>query len=205
MENIQLFDPTGSPITATVRLPIRTAYYTGYTSNANASARAAIATQIQVGNAVCYDPVTGTSGSAAAGSGNAIDDRYSRIDGWDVTRPQTSILNHFAGIVYRVLPVQRGTAGYGGLVQIIPAGSVIQCTVTSAGAIAVGDVFTVVDASFDLQPIPALGDVSSAAANQTAVLNIMRRAIAMALDVDAGAITSQLRGMRIGGSMVAPM
>lgn len=205
MENIQLFDPTSGAVVATVRLPIRTAYYTGYTSNANASARAAIATQIQVGNAVCYDPVTGTSGSAALGTGNAIDDRYSRIDGWDVTRPQTSILTQFAGIVYRVLPVQRGAAGYGGLVQIIPAGSVVQCTVTSGGAIAVGDVFSVVDGSFDLQPIPALGDVSSAAANQTAVLNIVRRAIGMALDVDGAGITSQLRPMRIGAGLLAPM
>lgn len=201
---VQVYDPNtqgkvgagGQTINPVSTAPFKPfwVYYTGTTSNATAASRTLIAEDVTLGSAVVFDALTGT-GTPLAASGAFPGDRLARRVGFDVTRPQTSLLNQFAGIV---TAVPNGSER-GGPIQIANCG-ILNCRITSAGAVAQGDVYTITDGTFILSAISTtFVDPTNATTATTTVLNIMRRAIAQAQQAQTGAVTDTLNTMLVGG------
>lgn len=182
---------TGSTAVASVTNTPRWVYYTGCTSNATTSSRTRIDVDLTVGSAVCYDPVGGNATTplvpnATTGFPGDFAERY---PGFTVTRPETALLENFAGIVWNVQP---GSVR-GGLCQIVSLSEYLLARVTTAGAAGVGTFLTVTDGSFILTDMPAIG-----VANQAAVLSLLKRAVAKVQTPIAGLTTDTLSAVSIG-------
>lgn len=184
---VQHIGRTGVTPVATPLLQRKKVYYTGITSNTTASSRTIIAEDILPGYVVCYDPFVAT-GTVVAPTATFPGDVLNRYKGIDVTKPQTSLLMFPAGIVTQVPDGSKR----GGVIEIA-TGPAVDALVTTAGAISAGAALTVIDASWALQPMPAIGDVSSGAANLTAIINLIRRFCAKALQDESGAVTNVTR------------
>jgi len=156
--------------------------YTGYTSNANAASRAAIAEDIKVGSLVCYDDVTGTSGTPLAPTSSAPGDRLERIPGMDVTQPATALLDRCAGVV---VEVPKGSER-GGIIHVAKASQSIKVRLTKGSAVAVGDIFKPANASFvGVVHTFAITDAATTAAS-------IRQAVVEAVETTSGAVTDSL-------------
>lgn len=187
---------TGSTAVASVTNTPRWCYYTGCTSNATTSSRTRIDVDLTVGSAVVYDPVGGnaTTPIAASATTGFPGDFVERYPGFTVTRPETALLENFAGIVWNV-PI--GSVR-GGLVQIVSLSEYLNARVTTAGAASAGTFLAITDGSFILTDMPALGSVTNATTMQAAVISIIKRAVAKVQTPISGAITDTLSAVSIG-------
>lgn len=181
----------GSTASATPTFNPRFVYYTGCTSNAAAGSRTIINSDIVVGAVVCYDSVTGTSGTPIGPSGLFPGDRYERYAGFDVTQPQTAILETFAGVVWRV---PSGSVR-GGLIEIVSLTEAIDALVTVTGATATGISLGVTNGSWALSVITGLPLTTQAEIN-----SIVKRNVAKVMTPITGAITNTIAKVQVGPS-----